>query len=726
MTNKFISLKTSCRNRYRVQINQSVTEKVFSLHNFRSPDFLEALVFPHYDNLPHSDKPSFASSDILLTLICEAEEIFDSDHKKSLDDLQSRFIERLVGMYTNVDDTEELQTMRVALKKCHQRVLESGLDSHLIDEFSKLLHKYDRLEEKRNHLEQDRTTEARKMIETMKRKLPTFPSTAYETNALGLEWLEIQGMDIKRKTKPRHKHILKVLPLREGNTNSGIAFSIKSYNYFIQTTSTVNYNKEIRVLDLKHRRALSCRMTGECTRMFLSRFRDSDFYQIIPSKNLAFNISMNNHKHYTLTLFRISPKRMAKIAAINLQDFLTQDITFIEVLDPHFILAIASETSLSLVNLLTRKTLRQYHFPRKIYKFKYIPDTRLLVIAFSNEVVVYNVSDPTVLLETKLRCSTKEEREPQMVIQKANITLFYYDKSSELLSKNDFCYIFYLFQVNQAGIKEFKANTNDRGANFVGEPGELFWIKSLNRKMFIKSIIICYTTKTIKLIYRNQKNVILRTGVLPFEENNNHNRDIEEDTFDEWEQPLDLEQATMKIPDKHFKDCSTKNEQPKLSSTSFFDPSSFKKPNPQFKPTSRIADGSSDRLNTLFTESLKDSQNHQTSSSNPFIKNSDPTKYNPFSSSLMTQPETKTSEINSKTLPLSISSFWGDKGQSNKPLLPQAVSLKLPNTSLQSLFTQNTTNLFGDVKSLSLGQSQRLDLQTNVPDAKTNDKTETL
>ena len=343
MPQSSISLKPFCRNRFSSQVEPSFTLKSFFLHDFCSPDFLQSSIFPHYDN--DSKHKIIYKSSALLDTISQASKAFQTirDH---IDALEFKFIQQLTKLLTDTDKTEELQTLRTAMKKCHQRILKSDLDPRLVEDFAGLLRTYDQAKKKtRTCPTEEKKLQVSKTLDQITKEFSEALQRCDKVASLGswtvvLEKKEVQKRSDKQYTK---KNIL-TLKSDEVLNDQGPIIRWKNQEYFLflmQSGKTY-----LKMIDLERNRISFSINSKELSDEELQSF--NLFYA--ESLNLVIGAYPERIGKSVLNIYQVGSRGLKKVAnvhmkALSLENANNSQLKF-QVLEPQYIIAIIGNQSL--------------------------------------------------------------------------------------------------------------------------------------------------------------------------------------------------------------------------------------------------------------------------------------------------------------------------------------------------------------------------------------------
>ena len=160
MSNKAISLKTNSRRHFKSQVQPSLFEQTFTIEDLRSPNYIDSIAFAsQHSSIEHTTHKLLVDRTPLTHMIDKVEATFD-EIKRQVDDLRRSFIHKLMAFYTDDNKEEETLNLKVEMRKCHQRLLESPkLDSKTLENLTTLLDRYMKLKDKSNNLTAEGKTE---------------------------------------------------------------------------------------------------------------------------------------------------------------------------------------------------------------------------------------------------------------------------------------------------------------------------------------------------------------------------------------------------------------------------------------------------------------------------------------------------------------------------------------------------------------------------------------
>lgn len=487
MSQKLISLKPMCRNRHSSQIQPSFSSRAFFLDDFSSPDFLEFVVFPHYDNDPESTAAQKPSS--LSKIISQVSEAFDAV-RAQISSLESQFMQHLSNFLTDSDKSGELNVIRNTLKKCHNRILQSDCDSKLIDEFAELLDTYDRTIKKNSDdfYAPEKVGNVSQKLDQIKKKLDesiqdclklassSWPLTlarkpAQTESDLSDEIRQVLGLkkkdkEIKDQGKmsdqdeyededeeddDKENEEEEMSDEEEEISDQGVVVRQNNRDYYL---SLMNSENRLKMFDLKQK-------SLAYSKLDLKNLDTQYFYA--ESLNIIIATHPQPRSESALTIYQVGSRNLKKIARIKMNpiplNVSKHSILQFQVMNPQHIVAIVSSYSIALLNIFTRRMIKEYYYQEEIISANYIKQEGLFMIVMHSKILVYDVLDQC-LLSTIMTESEIHQKNSRSIEVRSNIVLYYeykenFDRHSYGYIQDDYSvYTFCLLKVTRQGVKK--------------------------------------------------------------------------------------------------------------------------------------------------------------------------------------------------------------------------------------------------------------------------------
>ena len=474
MQGKIISLKTSCRNRYSSHTQPSPFQQAYTLNSFNSPDFVDALTAKYHDT-----KEINKSITDILSLMNEVNTVFRKI-KSKVNELESRIIHELTGFLTNDQKEEELDVLKLAMKKCHHRIIKNCSDPLLIEEFVSLSNKYE-LTIKRS----DTTTTNEKVQEVMRTlslvndKLNATIRSCHEMTSFKSQFnASSQTKNIAKKNKPCGRVDVFKLQIEQEVYPKCLTIKQRDQEYFFflteQESQSPHNNKAFRIVDSNSHRLLHSMQSPENSGFDIKVIFEQKLFFYAETLNLVFSQGEDYESNPIINIYRTSSKRMSKIAQIpiNLLPFQCAaqlSNTYIEALYAQHIFAIACLNEVVLINILTRKCIKEYFYEEEgdIVGLKYLKTINYLVVVFRTKILVYDVSSRYKLFQLRHSLPLNIKGEVQEIYFSGNVLLIQ-DYELDIIRDRNLTVIddrtanlFYVYEFDETEVRQYKTVMRD-------------------------------------------------------------------------------------------------------------------------------------------------------------------------------------------------------------------------------------------------------------------------
>ena len=459
MTTSLISLKPSCQTRILCKGYPSASQRIFRLEDFMCPDFLESHIFASAETV--IDQSIHIGAQNLLDLIDKTNQTF-SKIKQQLDILQDLFITNLASLSSS--NEEESGTLQYAMQKLHQKLRENDSDVMLLDEFARLLRRYDQVERKKND-QSDRTqvniSGAMMVLDSIAEDLTA--SIDGKLSALASWDLNPAQDVIKTYEDYRCKtQLVSNQYCKQVKVSKGTIVNLKDKKYFLFPGHTyempvgqTSENGTLRMINLQNGKLLSSTKT---------RFADTPATTDFPPKirymkSLNLIIALSNNKD-SLNIYRMFHNKTKKIRRVRISDLCLEmrssDIRGLEIMEPQNTFAVFGSKTVALVGILTGKVIKSYEFKSNIIGVRYIPDLKFVIVTTESGLKVFDVSSQLKLYKAKFteHYLTRCVGDFVNIHYSGNMILLVYGMYDDhfLGSCEN---TFYLFQISHEGVKEY-------------------------------------------------------------------------------------------------------------------------------------------------------------------------------------------------------------------------------------------------------------------------------
>ena len=437
----FISLHSSCRKRLDNQVNCSITQRSFLLKDFVSPDFIDSIFVPLYE------KSSLIKSRIKLHSsfdIIDPVKGVSVMAKQQISMPEKHVVQETASNQGNYQSTkEELDLLKVELRRCHRKILSSTSHLVLVDEFSNLLSQYCKSRKQTEKHKGEDILISPKKLETLENSPPNLP---------------IKADNIQSAPQDTIAGSLAIKRILYGHSDK--VFKIQNHDYLLSTVvQTSNSNLDtIEIIDCKTHQTLA-----KSVKIFEKGVEQILTYAA--SLNMIITRSIRMSLGLILKFYRLSPNGLKRVAEIPFHTFTSNDPSImrsefeVELLEPEYLFACFASQTLILVNILTRKVVKTHTYRENVEGIRYIQTLKLLVIICENQLFVYDFDSRLALSEP--RFSIKHGRNNILysgIYSALNVVVICKQRTNPRVKilKHGPVYTFIVFEINLSDVNVYK------------------------------------------------------------------------------------------------------------------------------------------------------------------------------------------------------------------------------------------------------------------------------
>ena len=344
---------------------------------------------------------------------------------------------------SNQSSEEELDLLKLELRKCHQKILHNTSYLVLVDEFSNLLSQYCNIKKQAEKHRKENMLVLPKELDALENSSLNHPikdSIHLKSQDTIAETLAINNMFYNHSDK---------------------AFRIQNRDYLLTTMIDVSNSQlsTIEIFDIKTQQPLA-----KSIKIFEKEVEKMLAYAA--SLNMLITQSNRIKAGIILKLYRTSPKGLKRVAEIPFNTFTSRDPSImnsefeVELLEPEHIFACFASQTLILVNILARKIVKTHTYREDIEGIRYIRALKLLVIICKNQLFVYDFNFRLVL--SNPRFSIKHESKNVLfteIYSTANVVVICKQRSNtrKRILRHKSEYTFIVFEINQSDVNVYQA-----------------------------------------------------------------------------------------------------------------------------------------------------------------------------------------------------------------------------------------------------------------------------
>ena len=389
MEPKYISLQKFCKNRFLSFPKPSVSDKVFKVQDFKSPDFVDRVTsHAHLQNTSTQ-----ASMGDLRAIVEEVNQVFRSIENE-LSIFKEKLVKKLLAFCTSDDRSNELNLLNKELKACHSALRDNITDPTLMENFVQLLEKHKQAANSHGS--------SKMLIKTTTEKLDEM-ATAFSSSIKACE--ELTRINSPQPLLVKHKlGDLQVDTAPSQSTIEEAKYPVKVNLSLVLASLLFEYQGEQHLFLLMnvYRVKLIYTVYNLDQKKQVSSTSIFKVFQAGKGTRACYSKTLNciviSDDNYVFNFYHFARGGLKKITSITCQ--FSPELSYfgirreacISVLDNHSMLATAFQRELKLVSIFTKKTVYEQKRPSLVFDIKYIEKLNLFVAIDSDGTVdIYDI-----------------------------------------------------------------------------------------------------------------------------------------------------------------------------------------------------------------------------------------------------------------------------------------------------------------------------------------------